>query len=437
MLGLSPPRRRPLREWLRCALLGIAIGAVVLGVGSRIAMRGIAVLAGAPGSFSVGGSLTVVLLGALSGLAGALILMVLRVLLPSRWLLQALIFYVALVLITLRGLRPVDTQRLFLFLPVVLIYGFLLRVTTRRQTVMPTVWGAVLLVAAVLALPPAVGAQRVTRNIPYRPQPSSEQFMDVYQTQPPPLGAHAAPVVLFIHGGSLQEHGERRSSPMYAPVCPGLAARGILCVTMDYRLSPTHQWPAMPDDVAAAVRWIHDSIAARGGDPKRIFLVGHSSGCLLAAAVGLDSGYLAREQLPLTVVAGVVAMGCTMAPWDTAGRNITATQLERSFLRDEGERRVYGSLAWRLRANPSAWVGPRSPPVLVVVAESERFFPSILEEGARFVRLMRERERLADIRILAGRRHVTTTTGFAEPHDAVANLVAEFVRDPKAATATP
>jgi acetyl esterase/lipase len=43
---------------------------------------------------------------------------------------------------------------------------------------------------------------------------------------------------------------------------------------MDYRLAPTHRWPAMPDDVAAAVRWLKDSVAARGGDPARFFSSG-------------------------------------------------------------------------------------------------------------------------------------------------------------------
>lgn len=223
--------------------------------------------------------------------------------------------------------------------------------------------------------------------------------MDLYEPSPA-RGSNASPVVLFIHGGSLEEAGERRTSPMYAPVCPGLATRGILCVTMDYRLSPTHQWPAMPADVAAAVRWLHDSISAYGGDPARIFLVGHSSGCHLAALVALDSGYLAGERLPPTTIAGVVAMGCTLA-------------------------------------EATKGISSRAPPFLVLVAESERFFPSILEEGARLVRLLRELERPADLRILAGRGHVTTTTGFADPNDAVANLVAEFVRDPKAVTATP
>jgi acetyl esterase/lipase len=287
------------------------------------------------------------------------------------------------------------------------------------------------MVLALAAGHTSLHAQHITRDVPYRLHPTAEQHLDIYA----PQSNARVPVVLFIHGGSLLESGERRDSPMYAPVCPGLAARGILCATMDYRLAPSHRWPAMPEDVAAAVRWLADSAAAYGGDPGRIFLVGHSSGCQLAALVGLDSVYLATAGLRLNAVAGVVAMGCTLAPWDTAGRRVDPGQREQSFARHEAD--VYSSLPWRLRANPTAWVSAQSPPFLVVVAESERFFPSILEEGARFVRLMREAGRPADLRILAGRRHVTTTTGFADPQDPVANLVAEFVRDPKAVTATP
>lgn len=54
------------------------------------------------------------------------------------WVRHSLIFYAALVLITLRGLRPVDSQRLFLFLPLVLIYGVLLRVISRRRRTLVT-----------------------------------------------------------------------------------------------------------------------------------------------------------------------------------------------------------------------------------------------------------------------------------------------------------
>jgi hypothetical protein len=122
---------------IRVALWGIGIGTVVLGVGGRMAMRGIALASGAPGSFSLGGTLTVVLLGAAAGLAGALILIALRVFLRDRWVLQTLFFYLALVLITLRGLHPVDSQRLLFFLPLVLVYGFLLRLLSRRRRMTP------------------------------------------------------------------------------------------------------------------------------------------------------------------------------------------------------------------------------------------------------------------------------------------------------------
>jgi len=125
------------RDWVRHSLIGLGVGAVVLGIGSRVAMRGIAALSGAPPGFSFGGSLTVVLLGTLSGLVGTLVLMLLRTFLPRRWLLQTLLFYAILILITLRGLRPVDTQRLFLFMPLVLVYVFLLRVLSRRRRTLP------------------------------------------------------------------------------------------------------------------------------------------------------------------------------------------------------------------------------------------------------------------------------------------------------------
>jgi len=113
--------------------VGAGVGALVLGIGGRSAMRGIAILSGAPPSFSFGGSLRVVLLGALAGLVGGLILLGLRALLPKRWLIQTLLFYVIILLITLRGLRPIDAQRLMLFLPLVLAYGFLVRTLTRRR----------------------------------------------------------------------------------------------------------------------------------------------------------------------------------------------------------------------------------------------------------------------------------------------------------------
>lgn len=49
---------------------------------------------------------------------------------------------------------------------------------------------------------------------------------------------------------------------------------GMVGVNTTYRLAPKDPWPAGPQDVGQAIRWVHDNIAKRGGDPTRIFLFG-------------------------------------------------------------------------------------------------------------------------------------------------------------------
>lgn len=111
------------KRWLAGAGFGVALGTLVLGVGGRFAMRAIALLEGQTVGFSIGGTTTVVLLGALSGLVGALVLVGLQLILRKRRFLRGALFWAFLILITLRGLRPLDVHRVGLFLPLVILYG--------------------------------------------------------------------------------------------------------------------------------------------------------------------------------------------------------------------------------------------------------------------------------------------------------------------------
>jgi len=120
------------RRWLAGPLVAAAIGLLVLGAGGRVAMRGIALLDGAPGAFTVEGTITVLLLGAASGALGGAIraLLDLGGRLPPA--VRTALFALACLLLTLRGLRPLDANRLALFLPLVAAYVAAVELAWRR-----------------------------------------------------------------------------------------------------------------------------------------------------------------------------------------------------------------------------------------------------------------------------------------------------------------
>ena len=120
------------RAGLATLLWGMILGALVLGLGGRIAMRLVSEASTGTGAFTLGGSLTVVFLGLASGLLGAAFLLAARSFF-RRWPpLPTLVYWLLLIAITLRGLRPVDAQRLLYFLPVVALFGVLLQWRTWR-----------------------------------------------------------------------------------------------------------------------------------------------------------------------------------------------------------------------------------------------------------------------------------------------------------------
>ena len=115
-------RMRRNEPWLFALLLGAVVGLVVLGIGGRIAMRAIAIANGVPAGFSVGGTTTVVFLGLASGVGGGLLYALLHRYVPRPRLARSALFAVALVLLTLRGLRPIQPRALEWFMPLALGY---------------------------------------------------------------------------------------------------------------------------------------------------------------------------------------------------------------------------------------------------------------------------------------------------------------------------
>jgi acetyl esterase/lipase len=149
----------------------------------------------------------------------------------------------------------------------------------------------------------------LTRGIAYGRDP--RQKLDVYMPTRAPDAAdtHGRPVVVFFYGGSWQ-NGTRSD---YLFVGEALASRGFVAVLPDYRTWPATGFPGFVDDAASAVRWARDHAAAFGGDPHRLFLMGHSAGAHIAVLLATDRRYLAAQQMSTHDLRGVIGLA---GPYD-------------------------------------------------------------------------------------------------------------------------
>jgi acetyl esterase/lipase len=136
------------------------------------------------------------------------------------------------------------------------------------------------------ALAPTAGITK-TLDVPYGP--GERHGLDIYA----PPGPLAAPVVMFIYGGGWKD-GDKG---IYRFAAASLAAHGFLTVVPDYRLFPQVRFPVFLQDNAEAFAWIKGNIARYGGDPRRIFLMGHSAGAYNVAMLTLDKQWLAAYAL--------------------------------------------------------------------------------------------------------------------------------------------
>jgi acetyl esterase len=94
-----------------------------------------------------------------------------------------------------------------------------------------------------------------------------------------PEGHGSLPLVAYLHGGGWVIG----SLDGFDPLCRALAnASGAIVASVDYRLAPEHPFPAAPDDVRAAVRWLSEHAPGLGADPGRMGIAGDSAGGNLA-----------------------------------------------------------------------------------------------------------------------------------------------------------
>lgn len=171
-----------------------------------------------------------------------------------------------------------------------------------------------------------------------------------------PAGAQNDPVVVFFYGGSWSE-GKRR---WYRYVGDALAANGVVVLIPDYRKFPDVRFPAFMHDAAHAVAWARAHAREFGGDPSRVFVMGHSAGGQIAALLACDKRYLAAVD---------------MKPRDLAGMiGVAGAYAFLPFVDDEAE--IFGDDArGRYDSQPINFVDGDEPPMLLLQGSDDNDVP--------------------------------------------------------------
>lgn len=191
------------------------------------------------------------------------------------------------------------------------------------------------------------GGYRHAQGLPY--DAARGLTLDVYT----PVNARRAPVVVFFYGGRWTQG----AIADFHFVGQALASEGFVAVLPGYRHYPQVRFPAFVEDAARAVRWTEQQIERYGGDPGKMFVMGHSSGAHLAALLALNPEFLAAAGGDRARLKGMIGLA---GPYDFLP------------LTDPDLRDIFGPPERYELSQPITYVDGENPPLLLLHGEDDQ-----------------------------------------------------------------
>lgn len=194
--------------------------------------------------------------------------------------------------------------------------------------------------------------------------PTEVEGLDLFRA-----AASAAPVQIFVHGGAWR----RGKASEYAFPAEVFVAAGIHYVALDFAgvADVGGDLRILASQVRRAIVWIHANAARFGGDPRRLYIAGHSSGAHLAA-VALTTHWQEFDTEPDILKGGVLASGI----YDLHPVRLSARSSYVAF-DDETEESL----------SPARHINRLSVPV--VIACGARESPEFIRQARDFVAMLR------------------------------------------------
>lgn len=259
-----------------------------------------------------------------------------------------------------------------------------------------------------LAVAPKAGIA-TQRSIAYGQD--ARQRLDIYAAE----GVKGAPIVAFFHGGAYVRGDRDINAEVYANVARYFARNGMLGVNATYRLAPAAKWPAAAEDVGAAVRWLKANAARQGGDPEKIWLIGHSAGATHIATYA----YL-KELQPADGpgIAGMVLM---------SGRYKFEPHADDPNLKNFQAYFGTDAAQYPARSPINHVKGAAKLPTFLIIAEYDN--PDLDTQGAMLLAALCERDRACPrFKRMEKHNHLSMVYQFNTADDATGREILEFMR---------
>ena len=257
---------------------------------------------------------------------------------------------------------------------------------------------------------------QVQRNVSY----GVGRALDVYRATTP-----NAPVLVFVYGGGWNTGSKDLrvgGLDVYGNIGRFYASQGVTTVVINYRLQPAVRWREQAADVAAAVKWTKQNIATFGGNPERIFLMGHSAGAHLASMVSLNQGIQTTAGIGRCDIDGVVSV---------SGAGLDLDDQETYRTEDPGyyEQR-FGPRTDRAEwtaASPATHADAADAAVLILYATGES---RGLQRQSRVFKAALDRASVpAQLLAIKGESHTRMVLVLSHPEKAAVPAVLDFLRN--------
>ena len=178
----------------------------------------------------------------------------------------------------------------------------------------------------------------------------------------------------------------------------------------------------MSAGVAAATAWVHSDIAQYGGDPRKVFVGGHSAGGQLACRIGLDSAPLEKYGLSPSNLCGVISVS-------GAGLDLADKKTYRLGASIDYYQKRFGATGadWKRDESPVTFARPGAAPFLILYADGEK--KPLQRQAQRLAEVLSHAQIKNQIVVVPGQSHARMVLAMSRPDQTAGPAILKFIKD--------